>query len=445
MGTLKDLNRGIEIGRNLAETLLAQEYVKPDMYYEQHLFSTDSLSPEMNQLCCGDNLEYMRLLLSRGYKGRLKLIYIDPPFFTKAKYNATISLEDENGCKLKAHHLAYDDTFERNLEYYVSNITVRLILMKELLRDDGMIWVHLDWHSSHYVRVIMDEIFGEKNFINDVIWKYKSGGSSDRHFSRKHDTLLLYSKSSKYQLNIPKEKSYNRGLKPYSFKGVEEYRDEYGWYTLVNMKDVWSIDMVGRTSKERTGYATQKPIELMKNIITASSEDGDIVADFFCGSGSLLEQAQKQGRRWIGCDTEELATALAKKRLDILDADYIFCSYNMDTLRKGRADVRLTDFDELESGKRLCTFEVTRFDPVIDMGNIPLKERARVEQSIRANSMQMIDYIMVDPFYNGDFKAEMIVYKDLDSIRFITGGDFALIIVDVLGKEYLCNVIQNID
>ena len=106
----------------------------------------------------------------------------------------------------------------------------------------------------------------EKNFVNEIIWTYKSGGSSKKHFARKHDTILVYSKTDKYYLSLPKEKSYNRGLKPYRFKGVEEFQDETGWYTMVNMKDVWNIDMVGRTSAERTGYATQKPEALLSSL-----------------------------------------------------------------------------------------------------------------------------------------------------------------------------------
>ena len=126
-------------------------------------------------------------------------------------------------------------------------------MMRDLLSDTGCLWVHLDWHAVHYVKVILDQIFGEKNFINEIIWTYKSGGANKRNFARKHDTLLFYSKTDNYIFNPQTEKSYNRGLRPYRFKGVEEYEDETGWYTIVNMKDVWSIDMVGRTSSERTG------------------------------------------------------------------------------------------------------------------------------------------------------------------------------------------------
>mgnify|MGYP001365045274 CR=1 FL=1 len=126
---------------------------------------------------------------------------------------------------------------------------------------------------------------------------------------------MFYSKTNNFTFNPQKEKSYNRELKPYRFKNVEEFKDEIGWFTLVNAKDYWNIDMVGRSSKYRTGYATQKPNELLEKIIQASSNNGDIVADFFCGSGTTLEVAKYLDRHYIGCDINKKAVLLTKKRL----------------------------------------------------------------------------------------------------------------------------------
>ncbi len=259
-----------------------------------------------------DNLELMKKLLAGGYAGSLKLIYIDPPFFTNADYMASVATGRKGERKKLS---AYSDIWQEGLAEYLKMMALRLMLMRDLLADDGTIWVHLDWHGTHYVRILMDEIFGEKNFVNEIIWQYKSGGATKKHFARKHDNILVYSNGGKYKLTLPKEKSYNRGLKPYHFKGVEEFRDEVGWYTLVNMKDVWSIDMVGRTSAERTGYATQKPEALMCRIIEAASAEDDLVADFFCGSGSFAAAAEKLGRRWIACDEGELAIQMCRQRL----------------------------------------------------------------------------------------------------------------------------------
>ena len=363
------------------------------MYEEVH--GSHSLAEggvsDANELCLGDNLEYMKELLSRGYAGAFRLIYIDPPFFTRSSFNASVSVKDKAGASHKVHHLAYDDKFDRSLEYYIENMVVRILLMKDLLADDGLMWIHLDWHSSHYIKLVLDELMGEKNFVNEIIWHYKSGGSGKRHFARKHDSILVYSKTSKYYLDVPKEKSYNRDRKPYRFRGVAEYKDEGGWYTLVNMKDVWSIDMVGRTSSERTGYATQKPLELMKRIVLASTEEGDLAGDFFCGSGSLLEAAQMLGRRWIGCDSEEIATSMARRRL------------------------RKTG---------------------IDTGSVQMKDRVHVENALKADRLQFADHVIVDPEYNGTFEAKHIFDADDADMSFISDGNFEAVVVDIFGKEY---------
>ena len=239
-----------------------------------------------NALYLGDNLSVMQSLLEDGaLSGKVQMIYIDPPFYSKANYDAAVQV---GGQTLK--HRAYDDKWEQGLTSYLKMLTARLYLMRELLADTGLIWLHLDWHVVHYAKVIMDEIFGEKNFVNEIIWHYKSGGTSKKHFARKHDTILVYSKSANYRFYPLQEKSYNRGYKPYHFKGVQEYQDDIGWYTMVNMKDVWNIDMVGRTSRERTGYATQKPLGILRRIVKVHSRPGDMLCDFFAGSGYYLRQ-----------------------------------------------------------------------------------------------------------------------------------------------------------
>lgn len=250
-------------------------------------------------------------MLAEGFSEKFDLIYIDPPFFSGADYSV---VEEKDG--KKSISFAYKDTWGNDLKEYLRMITVSIFAMKELLSKEGLIWIHLDWHAVHYVKLIMDEIFSSKNFVNEVIWSYKSGGSSRKRFSRKHDTLLLYSKSGRYKFNPQKEKSYNRGFRKYSFKGVEEFEDEKGWYTMVNMKDVWNIDMVGRTSKERTGYATQKPEALMERIILSSSDAGSLCGDFFCGSGTFPAMCKKLGRQFICCDVGELAVKIAKSRVE---------------------------------------------------------------------------------------------------------------------------------
>ena len=414
------------------------------MYEEVH--GSTSLAEvgmtDANELCLGDNLEYMKELLGRGYAGAFRLIYIDPPFFTRSSFNASVSVKEKGGGSHKVHHLAYDDKFDRSLEYYIENMVVRLLLMKDLLADNGLMWIHLDWHSSHYIKLVLDELMGEKNFVNEIIWQYKSGGSGKRHFARKHDSILVYSKTSKYYLDVPKEKSYNRDRKPYRFRGVAEYKDEGGWYTLVNMKDVWSIDMVGRTSSERTGYATQKPLELMKRIVLASTEEGDLAGDFFCGSGSLLEAAQILGRRWAGCDSEEIATSMARRRLRKAGAVFDFVRQEPMKLQRGRADIAILSVDRLEDGRDLYKCRLMDLVPDIDTGSVQMKDRVHVENALKADRLQFADHVIIDNEYNGTFEARIIFDADDDSMSFISTGSFEAVVVDIFGKEYEASFIM---
>ena len=381
-----------------------------------------------------DNIDFMKQLIADGYSGCFRAIYIDPPFFTKSKFNASVSITGADGDRHRIRHLAFDDRFERSLECYIENMTVRILLMKELMADDGLLWVHLDWHSSHYIRLVLDELMGEKSFVNEIVWCYKSGGSGKKHFSRKHDTILVYSKGSRYYIDIPEEKSYNRGFKPYNFKGVREYSDENGWYTLVNMKDVWNVDMVGRTSSERNGYATQKPLELMKRIIEASSEKGDLVGDFFCGSGSFLEAAESLGRKWAGCDNEKLAVSLARKRLLAKGADFSSNAPQADGTA-GRIDISASE-ERLENGSRLIRASVTDFAPDIDTGYIQVRDRQYIEDAVSAQPMQLIDYIMADTDYDGSFRCRSVIDDPCSEFVIIAPGRVRLIAVDVFGREY---------
>lgn len=423
MTILEQVTAGLGSGREQFDNIMR------DMTYDPSGTSEDSV------LSLSDNIDFLRQLISKGYSGKFRCIYIDPPFFTRSKFNASVSVKANDGSTHRIRHLAFDDRFERSLEYYVENMTVRILLMKELLAQDGTLWVHLDWHSSHYIRLVLDELMGDRNFVNEIVWCYKSGGSGKKHFSRKHDTILVYSRSRNYYISIPEEKSYNRGFKPYNFKGVREYCDENGWYTLVNMKDVWNVDMVGRTSAERNGYATQKPMELMRRIIEAGSEEGDLVGDFFCGSGSFIEAAESSGRRWMGCDNEKLAVSMARKRL--MKTGAAFRSYDLSTEGSaGRIDVTVKEEQNLESGGRLIRAAVTDFVPDIDTGYIQVRDRAYIEDAMKTYPQQLIDYLMIDSDYSGEFRCMSINEEPEEEFTVITHGKAAVIAVDVFGREY---------
>ena len=304
--SFKDLN---EI-HNLIENLkLHGEYDRRGVfectsYWSENFGDRDQYSGEVY---CADNLEIMRSLATSDFKGKFQMIYMDPPFYSGAKYFSRRS----DGSK----KLAYSDVWGSGLLEYLEMIAKRILIARELLSDDGLIWIHLDYRAVHYVKIIMDEIFGMENMVNEIVWGYRSGGASGRRFARKHDTILLYSKIKEYKFNPQKEKSYNRGALPYNFKGVREYEDENGWYTLVNMRDIWEIPMVGRTSGERTGYATQKPEELIRRMVLASTDVGDLCGDFFAGSGTLGAVCMGLGRSFVLCDKNEDACRIMVDRL----------------------------------------------------------------------------------------------------------------------------------
>ena len=308
-------------------TLQTNEYVLP-VRKQENLFKSKYQEIDgqnwFNRLCYGDNLLVMQALLSGdeatglpSMRGKIDLIYIDPPYDSKADYRTKITLPNGNIEQRPnvLEQFAYSDTWKEGTVSYLKMMYPRLYLMRELLSDKGSIYVHVDWHVGHYVKLLMDEIFDKSNFTNEIIWSYKSGGVGDSTFAKKHDVIYFYKKNGQAIFNVLKEKSYNRGFKPYRFKGVTEYEDEIGWYTLVNCKDVWDIEMVGRTAQERVNYATQKPEKLLERIISASSNENSIVADFFGGSGTTAAVAEKLNRRWITSDFGKPANMIMRKRL----------------------------------------------------------------------------------------------------------------------------------
>ncbi|MFT4245441.1 MAG: site-specific DNA-methyltransferase [Micrococcaceae bacterium] len=294
--------------------------VYPIQFREQQRFGVpEGVSADnvwINKLIYGDNLKVLQKLIGLKQAGLLKngdgsdgvrLIYIDPPFATGKKFES-----------LKTKHKAYQDklTGKDYLEWFRK----RLVLLKDLLAEDGSIYVHLDYRKSHYVKVLMDEIFDENNFVNEIIWHYYSGGGSKKQFSKKHDTILLYQKSNKRTFNLQYEKKYVLGKKV----GIEKLKkadrewleDENGVYTHILMRDTWYIPIINPLNKqERVNYPTQKPEALLERVIKASSNEGDIVLDCFGGSGTTAAVAEKLKRRWISCDIGELSIKTQQKRL----------------------------------------------------------------------------------------------------------------------------------
>ena len=312
----------------------------------------------MNRLVYGDNLLTMQALLVGdpqtglpSLRGKVDLIYIDPPFDSKADYRTKVVLPgvDIQQKPTVVEQFAYADTWEEGTISYLKMIYKRLILMKELLSDTGTVYVHIDWHIDSYVKIMLDDIFGKDNFRDQIIWYYPGGIKAVPHyFPRKHDCIYCYSKTNNYVFNnqrkgIEDNSLYSRWIK-YSEDGEtityknfprtdkvkfdmyvkrfisqnkREPKDEDVIYRFEGalVDDVWDdCPAVFRLLNEKTGYSTQKPASLLERIIKASSNEGDLVCDFFGGSGTTAAVAEKLGRRWITCDIGKPASLVMRKR-----------------------------------------------------------------------------------------------------------------------------------
>jgi len=304
-------------------------------------FDTDKRGRQLkgwtNKLIWGDNKLILSSLKNGPLReeieeqGGIKLIYIDPPFDVGANFSMKINIGDDEFTKQPnvLEELAYRDTWGKGADSFIAMMYERLMLMRDLLAPDGSIYVHCDYRVSGYIRLILNEIFGKDKFSNEIIWSYSTQGRPENRFARKHDTIFWYSKSENYIFNkdaslIPYSKSYIKShFKDKDSSGeICRVRIDAGkkrvYYPDKGMlpNDVWTdIYYENPMSSTRTGYATQKPEALMERIIKASSNEGDIVCDFFCGSGTTLAVAEKLGRKWIGSDLGKFAIHTTRKRL----------------------------------------------------------------------------------------------------------------------------------
>lgn len=261
-------------------------------------YEKDELFPNgLNRLFFGDCLHVMRMLPGEC----IDLIYIDPPFFSGRNYN--IIFGDKNEVR------SFTDIWEGGMPGYLIWLNARLYEMKRLLKPTGSIYVHLDWHASHYVKCEMDKVFGYGNLINEVVWYYRSGGGAKSHFGRKHDTLLFYAKEEGKQTFYP-----DAVRVPYDAIIADSRRHLFHAEGKVS-PDVWDISRPPNHSDEWIGYPTQKPEVVLERVLNSASASGDVVADFFSGGGSTLAVAQRLGRRWIGCDISRVAVALTADRI----------------------------------------------------------------------------------------------------------------------------------
>ena len=303
-----------------------------------------------NLLFHGDNKEVLATLLEQGFRGKVDLIYIDPPFASNKDYMRKVELRGlkdlgriEEDSESIIQQTMYEDIWKR--DEYFQFMYERLILLKELLAETGSIYVHLDYRMVHYIKAFMDEIFGEDNLVNEIVWGYRIQGVGKNTWARKHDTLLLYAKSEEYLFKPEKEIiEYGKPFIDTKVRKAEvnklsnddkrkisdlinsneslplKYKkllfDTY--YSEVYVRDVWDNDHTKPLisgSSEYTGYKTQKPIGLLRRIIDASSPDDGLILDCFMGSGTSCVTAQQLNRRWIGVDVNKGSIQVTGKRL----------------------------------------------------------------------------------------------------------------------------------
>lgn len=272
-----------------------------------------------NKLVFADNRRAIPPLLET-FAGKVDLIYIDPPFGTGTDFNVS----KPEGAP-DAEVLAYSDRWQDGLSEYLSTMLEQLELCRALLSSRGTIFVHCDWRVSHYLRCLLDEVFGPEAFKNEIVWRYRRWPARTKVFQRMHDVLLWYgnSRGEKHAWTQLYEDLAPSTLETWGTKrqiadfstGRRKPSQTDEETKGAPMSDVWEIGIIAPIARERVGYPTQKPEALLRRVIEAASRPGDLVADLFAGSGTALVVADKLGRRWIGCDTGRVAIHAARKRL----------------------------------------------------------------------------------------------------------------------------------
>lgn len=344
---LERINSGNALALQTNELVLPSKDVSG--LYRGEIPSVDENEEWKNRLIYGDNILVMQGLLAgdsasglESIRGKIDLIYIDPPFDSKADYRTKITLPNVNLNQKPTviEQFAYADTWKDGTVSYLKMIYPRLALMRELLSEKGSIYVHIDWHVGHYVKILLDDIFGKNNFVNEIVWHYEKWTAGSKSLQKNHDVIFLFKKNSETIFNEQKEitdnlkskyeKGYligggngSTGLVIYDKDNPKvkemissgKYIVHYAEMDGKPLSDVWKIPFINPVAHERLNYSTQKPEKLLERIIKASSNENSIVADFFGGSGTTASVAEKLGRRWISSDIGKPSIMVQRKRL----------------------------------------------------------------------------------------------------------------------------------
>lgn len=325
------------------------------------LFRSGRDSDWRNRLIWGDK-KYVLPALVQELAGTIKLIYIDPPFFSGNYFSMQIEVGNEEFTKQPTviEQKAYRDTWGRGPDGYLQWFYETVVHLHDLLTRDGSLYVHLDWHVGHYAKVVLDEVFGTQNFLNEIIWNYKAGAVGKATFGRKHDTIFRYARdqpSAAFNADAVRIPYAESTLQRLQYAGarerdIQKVLDRGGKVPT----DVWDIGIVQGNSAEFQGFETQKPEELLRRVISASSDPGDVVADLFAGSGTTAAVAEKLGRRWIVADLGRFAIHTTRKRLLSIPNVHPFVVQNL-----GRYERQLWQAAEFGEGAERRTRSYRRF------------------------------------------------------------------------------------
>lgn len=395
-------------GKNsLIENTLAEpreiERVYPHPLYQNNpLFSekVDNNSSRTdiakNIFIQGDNLEAIASLLQQGYEGKIDLIYIDPPYLSSHDYTSRI-IVGKGDNKQSLDRSVFQDVWENSLDAYLDELYPRLLLMKELLSDQGSIFVHLDWHVSHYVKLLLDEVFTGANFINEIVWCYGGGSGSKRHFHRKHDLIFWYARSGNYIFN-PQYRPYSPGTIQRGLTKVKG--DKYSLHEKGALMQDWWTDInkiLSPTAQENLKFPTQKPKALLRRLIDAASNPGSLVADFYAGSGTTMEVCEEMGRNWLACDNSNLALQTSSKRL-ILNK-----SQSFKILKIGEMNENPVGKPHLSWRLRSEGFYEKESNIIISLESYRPSPENMDKLKLNSDSRRLIDFWEIDLDYDGAF------------------------------------------
>jgi site-specific DNA-methyltransferase (adenine-specific)/adenine-specific DNA-methyltransferase len=418
----------------------------------------------VNKLILGDNKLILSSLKNGPLRqqiedqGGLKLIYIDPPFDVGADFSMDVEIGENKFTKKPniLEEIAYRDTWGKGADSFVSMIFERLVLMRDLLSESGSIYLHCDYRVTAIVRCAMDEIFGAKNHINEVIWCYTQGGRPQEGYPNKHDTLHFYAKNiDAFTLNKDKIKiAYDLYSDKSSSAFTKTDQDGRKYYTKVvngkeyryyqdegkNPYDWWSDipKVTGRAAvavgSELVGYPTQKPEKLLNRIILSASEENDLVADFFCGSGTMAAVAEKQGRKWIAADLGKFAIHTTRKRMigvqgHLIDNGKDYRSFEVIEARGCGRDKNLTEIADAEivwEGDRfkvnLINFRVSSSISLEDAKNNLLSGRKKTATVVVDNNLVRVSRLPDNSFFQTQLTHHWCDWIDYWSVDFDYGG-----------------------